>query len=817
MSKRIRKFGQASRTLSGFNPQQRSLGGDIGRFFGGQTSGFPNRPSQPYSMVTVVYACVEARALALSRMPLTISTADDQVIESGPLVQMVERPNPKMTGRQFWKATSSFLDLFGKVYWVRDDSLSGKAREWYVYSPLQIKEIRDQATGEIISYEYRPTGTYAGHVETLEPDRVHPITCPDYNKPNYLASGLSKAKVASSVIAQFYKADLANESSLDNGVEPGGAFTMKGKPSPKQIDDFREQINDRHEGVMNRRRYMLLYGGLSWEQMAANFTDMEFVELKGFARTEICATYGVPPAVLGYFENSNRAHADAADIQFWNNTVLSQGVWLAEEWTDAVIDPAAEDNSLTFRDGMKSCRTRLIERRESTTSTCKQAIRSARAFDRKYVAWFDPSGIPAVQKSRLELAKEGAVWIDKGVPLNSVIDSFDLPFEKPPWGDTYYKPIGLVDVQDDQGLPDYDDPDGSPPEDPPEDAPEENPDNEDEKAIRQAQAEADRQLKLTESQFAKLQEIWENSWSGLAYETIRKVHNHQDRLRREVLKNFDKAMPKDKSKGSDQIKQLNFVERRDTIGQVLFSLANANKSIVVRVGPLLRLAMDLGGNQSMQEAAAATGADKPDVFNLSDPDVPKAMRQREIKLKDTNKTLRNELRRTLANGIKDGDTHNQLADRIRKQFKLANNRAATIARTEVGAAVEQARQIGRKQAGVKLKSWLSSRKETQRKWHYETEVNTLNHPIANDKDFTIAQTGNTAPHPRGANVAKEDINCGCTTLARHKGDKIKTVIARYLTNEFLTYQQLAARQANTPDTPDTPDAPDTPELSETTS
>ena len=72
----------------------------LSRFFGGGSNG--GGPQRSYGQVAAVYACVRARAQAISGMPLTISTGDDEVIESGPLVELAEQPNPGMTGRVFF-------------------------------------------------------------------------------------------------------------------------------------------------------------------------------------------------------------------------------------------------------------------------------------------------------------------------------------------------------------------------------------------------------------------------------------------------------------------------------------------------------------------------------------------------------------------------------------------------------------------------------------------------------------------------------------------------------------------------------------------
>lgn len=235
------------------------------------------------------------------------------------------------------------------------------------------------------------------------------------------------------------------------------------------------------------------------------------------------------------------------------------------------------------------------------------------------------------------------------------------------------------------------------------------------------------------------------------------------------------------------------IEQRDMVTQILFDLVAADKQLLVRVRPLVRLSYQLGGSQSMAEAAAAEGSDKPGKFAMDTADVVSAMRSREIRIKDTNRTLRRRLAAQIADGIASQESTSQIADRIRKEFNQAASRAKSIAQTEVGGAVEDARQTGRAQANVPSKSWLWSRKETGRPWHQATEVATFANPVPNDQLFTIEQTGARTPHPRGPGLTAEDaVNCACTAISRYPDDQVKDlrVLSHLMTRGFVTPDQL---------------------------
>lgn len=726
--------------------------------------GDKDRPSKPFAQVPAVFACVKANAEALGALPLMISSLDDQVIETGPMVDLARCPNPGMTGRVFVQHTSAMLDLFGVVHWVFELDPIGIPVAVYPVSSLQMRADINRATGEVTAWHYRPAGAT---VEVdLSPDQVHTITDSDFDDPHQPWKGLGPRAVLTRQINQLFKADLANEAILDNGVAPSGVFTTEDDLTNAQKKDIKYQINERSVGTRNRHKHLFLTGGLKWEAMGGNLHDMEFLDLKKQNWVEVCAAFRVPPPVVGIYTDSNYGHAEAAKQQWYEGGVLPRAERIAEEWTVGVLSRFKGDRSLAAQDS----RRRGLGVRERSCGVLRELRRRAANQTLPFFAWMDTSGVGPIQRARLSLAEQAERWNRMGVPLNALTRAFDMPWEEFDHGETWYKPIGQVDVNEELSS----DPPGSEDELPALPGPDDEP--------RGKSIEA----KTDERTRAKLWELWRASWRGLEKAVERKVSRHFDELRRGTLDRLNQQGKKD---ASNRI-------QRDLIGTVLFDLVPANEGLVVKVGKLIRDAYRLGGEQSMLEAANAQGVDKPDVFNIEDPLVERRLRTRLIRVTETNKTLRKRLAKTLADGVAEGETINKLADRIRAEFKFAHSRAATIARTEVGAAVEESRHEGRRQAGVPLKSWLWSRKETGRASHGATEKATMSQPIPNDQPFTIAGTDITCDHPRDTTLPpKHSVNCGCTTLARFEGDSIKSVLARYTQRGFLTYEQLVKRDA----------------------
>lgn len=124
------------------------------------------------------------------------------------------------------------------------------------------------------------------------------------------------------------------------------------------------------------------------------------------------------------------------------------------------------------------------------------------------------------------------------------------------------------------------------------------------------------------------------------------------------------------------------------------------------------------------------------------------------------KTIAGEISRGIANGY----MYAEIARNIERYCRVSANKAYTIARTEGHRIAEQsksdARQEAKKAGADIVKQWDSTLDKRTRKNHQKLDgqVRELNEP------FEV--NGHKAQQPGGFGIAKEDINCRCTTLQR---------------------------------------------------
>jgi HK97 family phage portal protein len=121
-----------------------------------------------------------------------------------------------------------------------------------------------------------------------------------------------------------------------------------------------------------------------------------------------------------------------------------------------------------------------------------------------------------------------------------------------------------------------------------------------------------------------------------------------------------------------------------------------------------------------------------------------------------NQTTRKRVRKALKKGLKEGESLNQLADRVAAVFDSSRGaRSKMIARTETVRAANFGTQNSMKQNGVEKRSWLTTRDGDVRDEHKE-----LDGVVADiDEPFEVA--GESAMFPGDFGVAELDINCRC--------------------------------------------------------
>ena len=276
----------------------------------------------------IAQRAVRMVAEGVAGAPLTVTP------EGNPLARLLERPNPAMSGTEFFEGVASWLLLSGNAYLESVDGADGLPAELYALRPERVT-IEADARGWPLAYTYRVGGAVARypaldaegrpglcHIRTFNPLDDH--------------YGLGALGAAQSAVETHNAASRWSTALLENSARPSGALVYEPADgstlSAEQYERLKGEMEANFTGAANGGRPMLLEGGLRWQALSLTPAELDFTGAKASAAREIALAFGVPPMLLGLPGDNTYANYAEANRALWRLTLLP----LVEKLADAL-------------------------------------------------------------------------------------------------------------------------------------------------------------------------------------------------------------------------------------------------------------------------------------------------------------------------------------------------------------------------------------------------------------------------------------------------------------------------------------------------
>ena len=767
--------------------KEMSLGQTAGQWMAAWNEGFGRSydgPARPASQSVWAYACISAIVGAVGSVPLRVSrsaavgtrsmwnlrhvrtgprairktcgiigkAAEGEIVERGPLVELLDRPMPGLTQRDWIERIVGYLYTCGRVHILKADVM-GAAR------PTMLVPIRGADTqplyekGEqykrVVGWEL--TGPDGGRY-AIPAELLITLTLFNADDPD---EGLAPHEPAKLSIAADYNAARHVAASFANNCEPGGILQIEGPYSAEVNDQIRQAWQQRHGGADNARKLAILFGNADYKSIAQTMNDMGFPTVKQSSREEVCAVYRVPASVAGFFGTSGDASAyvSAEQQRFWQDTA---GV-LCEKLATAInigIAPIVEA-------GLE--------------------------------VWADLEDVPVYQAMRQANMKAvGELWT-KGVPLADLSDMLDLGVPQRPQHMIGYLPAGLVPAADIAGPPNA----GETPPPPASDSI-----GQAGRSISRAEgaevaegngykgessaASAPSARKSSPSPAdvlaASLWHAWEASWQPVARGMEQMLRSHLLMQERKVIAGLKEASLtaeaqrlgelKVETASSDSHRLCASAVNKDpaVVARVLFDIFGSVESqqvLQARVRVFMADARELGIRQALAEAGLAGPALDQAMRELTaDPRIITGLQNEQVRISTlVNNRTRNLLRAELQTGLESGETIRQLASRVQGVMQNRRGQAYTIARNSVAQAISEARYTAQ-QGYATHEIWVHSRGPgIRRQSHIDAELRYRENPKPIGELWQIGSA--QLRYPRDPNGPPgEIINCQCMAIGK---------------------------------------------------
>jgi HK97 family phage portal protein len=338
---------------------------------GGLTgAAFDQLAAEGYAESVVAFACINRIAWAVASVEpqLYRKTGRNLTrIDEHPLLDLMGRPNPAQSGKEFMAWLAAFHQLSGNAYVFGNGMDGTRTRprrkgeaavgELQLLSPGKVQVVKGEGFFPS-AYEYRPDAsklvTYpvdqiTGRSAVLQVKSFHPLN------PWY---GLSPLEPGALGVDIHTGGQRWNKGLLDNGARPSGALQVKdgdGKPATLTDDQYarlKEMIDQQFGGTRNAGRPLLLEGGLEWQEMSLNPKDMDFLNGKHSAARDVALAFGVPPQLLGIPGDNAFSSYEQAKLAFWTDTAIPALTLYLEAFNRWLVPRYGDDLYLWYDEEM---------------------------------------------------------------------------------------------------------------------------------------------------------------------------------------------------------------------------------------------------------------------------------------------------------------------------------------------------------------------------------------------------------------------------------------------------------------------------------
>ena len=308
-------------------------------FYGSQQAQWSKREysafaDEAYTKNVIAYQAIKKVSDALAAIPIELFRGDEQVTES-PVLDLLEKPNPIQSGKQFLKAHAGFYMIAGNAYMEKVSAL-GSPRELYSLRPDRMTVIPG-VNGFPAGFVYR-VGQHKvawdwedGDCDVRHTKMFNPLD--DWY-------GLSPIEPGAFAVDQHNETMRWIQALLQNGAMPSGGLEVQGNDSELTDEQFRRlksEIEANYSGAKNAGRPMLLEGGMKWVQMGLSPDQMAAVDTKYSSARDVSLALGVPPLLLNIPGDSTYSNYREARLAMYEETVIPMAEMFIDELNNWLV------------------------------------------------------------------------------------------------------------------------------------------------------------------------------------------------------------------------------------------------------------------------------------------------------------------------------------------------------------------------------------------------------------------------------------------------------------------------------------------------
>lgn len=346
------------------------------------------------------FRCVEAIASNFSRPNWQITrSGETQALASHPLLTLLSRPNPSMSGTMMQRALARDLELLGKSFWMKLRGVDGWGRSGPVTElrrlPAQRVTVLANSDEELLGFIY--TDRVGGQTPIL-PETLLYLR---YPHPERIYDGFAPALIAALAAETDNTSSRFNQELLANDAAMPGFLILK-NTTPQQFADAKQQWES---GSMPGKTRFLSGEGAEYIRVGQTNQELTYTDLRRKSQDDILRAFGVPRAVAFDVEETTYANAATEKAMFMQQNIHPKWVLIGDEMTLQLGDgEAVVGFDLTGIDELQDSRDAVIDRAVKLLGVQATTVNEVRATQGwGPVEWGDKPVAPTQPMSAIPL------------------------------------------------------------------------------------------------------------------------------------------------------------------------------------------------------------------------------------------------------------------------------------------------------------------------------------------------------------------------------------------------------------------------------
>ena len=361
---------------------------------------------------SLIYSAIMYKARAITASPLRAYKGDEdhpELLDEGhPLAQLLSRPNPYQSQKEFQQLNVAYLNVTGNCYIYMDRKPADQYPEaMYPLRPDRVKIIPLKKGAEsTIGFVYVPEGKALKDGTPILPKYLMHVKLPNPWDPlEGMGYGLSP------ISPMARSADVDNMATeflqlfFQKGAMPMGFLSFKELVDDTQLAYAREQWDEIYGGYKNWSEVAALGSDADYKRITPTFEEMAFQNIDERNEARVLGPFGVPAVLLGMRLGLRFA-------TYSNVEELRRVVW---------------EDTLIPENGLFETEYRYFLQGDGE----------------EFVA-YDYSKVPALRKDVSAMAEAYAKLVANLVPPNIAAEVVGLPIQDIPGGDQSYMPFSMM-------------------------------------------------------------------------------------------------------------------------------------------------------------------------------------------------------------------------------------------------------------------------------------------------------------------------------------------------------------------------------------